>query len=135
MANPVKQVPVAPAPPAPAVKKPGRPAGPYTHNPELFNARLASASGKEMLRFTAEKNKAGKYVSYGYHNDLKDGKLAPGQGRGATQEHPDFATAKAAAEKDVRKAIELGWIRKQSFGGPGVRADAFSVNSIPAPKA
>jgi hypothetical protein len=138
MANPTPVAPKTAVPVAPAAKgKPGRPAGStFTRNPELFNVRLVSTSGKEMIRFTAEKSKAtGKYVSFAYHNLIVDKKLQPGQGRGATQEAADFATAKANAEKGAVAAAKLGWIRKQSFGGPGVRADAFDVASIPAPKA
>jgi hypothetical protein len=135
MANPV--APKAPAPVAPVAKPvavPGRKRGPFVHNPEVFNARLTSASGKEMLRVTAQKAKTGKYISYVRHFTMVDGKLKAGAGRGATQEAVDFAGAKTSAEATIASAVKLGWLLKKSAGG-GPRRDAFDAAHIPAPTA
>jgi hypothetical protein len=100
---------------------------------EKYEIKLVSAKGGEQLRFKAEKNKAGKFVSYGYHNvvALIDGKKCkkPGKGRGASEMHTDFASARNAVDLAAKKAAELGWVRKVAVS----RADSFDIRSLPAP--
>jgi hypothetical protein len=122
---PPKTAPVANA--APVAKKT------FARNPELHRVYLVSAKGGEQLKFTALKGKDGRFISFGFHNVLDGKKLMPGKGRGATQYHADFPSAKAAVDSAVTKALSVGWIRKPRVGGPGLRPDAFDIRTIPAP--
>lgn len=109
-------------------------AAPAKAKAERYQVRLVDASGYE-LQFKAQV-KDGKATSYAFHRGPKvDGKRQPGQGRGATQAHPDFATASKAVDAAVALATKAGWARpaRGSFGG--ARPDAFDLRSIPAPKA
>jgi hypothetical protein len=94
---------------------------------ERYQVRMVAATEQMLAR--AEKNKAGKYVAFAYHSIVVDGKRKPGQGRGATTEHRDFASARTAVDAIVAAAIGKGWTRKTARS----RTDAFDLATLPAP--
>jgi len=120
MANETKTAPKT----APKVAKP---------KAERYQANLKSAKGGELLRFKAEKQKSGPgYISFIFHSLIgPDGKKKPGKGRGVTQAHADFASARAAVDSAVQTALSLGWIKP--VRAVGTRPDAFDLKSIPVP--
>ena len=120
--------PAAKAVPAAPVKRTIR-----AKNPEKAEVKMLSANGKEQLTWKAEKNKAGKFVSFGYHNVIgADGKKLPGKGRGATVVSPDFAACKAALDAAVKQSLTKGWVKRVNTRSA---EDAFDLASIPAPVA
>ena len=60
--------------------------------------------------------------------------------RGMTEQHADFATAKAAIATQAHAAEKLGWTRRLAGRGFVAKPDAFSTlpaapKAVPAPKA
>jgi hypothetical protein len=113
----------ADAPAVPKAKKESRP------KPRAVN--LVSGAG-QILRFSGVQRKSGKFTCKGQLiTKGADGKKE--RVPGASSQHDDLAAAQAYIDKAATAAEKLGWKRKS--GGFTAKPDAFSLESLPKPKA
>jgi len=93
-------------------------------------------SGAERLRFLAVTAKNG--WRFYVQQQEKTGKSTKTTDRGASQSCATLAEASALVDQGVKNALEQGWSLPAKVGGGGgfkAKADAFSLSSLPKPKA
>lgn len=119
--------------PAPAAEAPAKTRKPRDPNAPAKSFVRTVTSGKDSLTFRADIRKNGSVKSHVIHRTT-DGKTVTTK-RGATVEYADLSAAKAAFDEGVKAAIKQGW-QEPKLGGGGyvAKPDAFTLNSLPAPK-
>lgn len=96
--------------------------------------RLGSKA--EYMELRAQEQKSGNFVAYAKHVIRgADGKRDRTKGgRGATTNHADFDSAKAAIAKLQTELQKAGWTLRAGGGGGAVK-DTFDFKSLPKPPA